>query len=159
MKTTLTQLTDNSPMLAGLIAVAVLMSAGLLWLHQSSVLATTGERIYSLDLERRALLERRSAGLVAYAAATDPLRLEARARALGFAPTRDVEALVVPASRDPEQVIAGGVAADSPLGITSTAAVPAEVPALSLTERILAVGLNQASADAREIPASVGSAP
>ena len=154
---TLPRLTDNSPMLAGLIAVCVLMCAGLLWLHQSSVLATTGERIYSLDLERQALLERRSVGLVAYAAATDPLRLEARARALGFAPTRDVEALVVPLS--PDSLAAGGVPIDSPLGITGMAAVRAEVPAPSLTERILAIGLNQASADAREIPDAVGSAP
>jgi hypothetical protein len=144
-------------MLAGLIAVAVLMSAGLLWLHQSSVLATTGERIYSLDVERQALLERRSSGLVAYAAATDPLRLEARARALGFAPTRDVEVLVVPLR--PDSVVAGGFSADSPLGITGMAAVRADVPPPSLTERILAIGLNQASADSREVPYAVGSAP
>jgi hypothetical protein len=153
----LLELPDSPPLLIGSVAVAALTCAGLLWLNQSSALATTGQRIFELDRERRALLERRAEALVAYAAATDPLRLEARARAMGFGPTHDVA--VLPVEGLPADAELAVVAPDSPLALTGGAHVAAEAAAPSLSERLLSVGLNQASADSRGLPTGIGSAP
>jgi hypothetical protein len=139
------------------VAAVVATAAGMLWLHQSSALATTGRRIWELDRERQALLERRANALVAYAAATDPLALEARARALGFGPAAEVAAVVVPAGIAAPATDA--IAATSPLALTegATVAVAAERPAL--TEQVLGLFFNQAAADERQPPDAVGSAP
>jgi hypothetical protein len=144
--------TPTVPLL-GLAAVAAVTCASALWLHQSSLLATTGQRIYELDLERQALMERRAAALVAYAAATDPRRLEDRARALGLAPSPATEPLVMlPGVEVPPEPV---VAADSPLAITgaTVSALPAEP---TLTERLLSMSLSAASASERAAPAAVG---
>jgi hypothetical protein len=149
--------TANPTLLVACAMVAVLAAAGLLWLQQSSALATTGQRIWSLDRERQALLERRSEALLAYAAATDPARLEARARALGFAPVGQTQVLAVPSF--PAGAVVAGLPADSALAITAGATVLPQAVGPSLTERILALGVNEASAAERTVPSGVGGAP
>jgi hypothetical protein len=101
------------------VAALALTGAGVLWLTQSSALAATGRRIARLELRRQELAQRRSAGLIALAAATDPQRLEARALALGFGPAERVEYLTVPAPADPDPGAGtvAGLDAASPLAI------------------------------------------
>jgi hypothetical protein len=68
------------------VAGVALTLASLAWLSQSSALTATGTRIYRLEQERQALQLRRAAVYGAYADATNPHRLEERARALGLGP-------------------------------------------------------------------------
>lgn len=153
----LPQVPENPATLLATTVGAILLSAGLLWLSQSSALATTGQRIYELDRERRSLLERRSEAMLSYAAATDPRQLEERAIALGFVAGPAPRVLVVNPS--PDAVVATFRNAVSPLALTAGANVAIQPPGLTLTERMLARSLSAASADAREAPHGIGSAP
>jgi hypothetical protein len=92
-----------------------LTAAGMIWLTAAGTLSATGTRIANLESERVQLVERRSRALVAHAAATDPLHLESRARALGFGPPEAVSFLTVPAHLS--HLRADAVLEDSPLGL------------------------------------------
>lgn len=137
----------------GLAAVAAVTCAIALWLHQSSQLATTGQRIFEQEAERQALLERRAVALMNYAVATDPRQLETRARALGLQPAQSTEPLALaPGLAVPAAPL---VAADSPLAITG-ATVPVGPAEVTLTERLLSASLSAASASERAAPAASG---
>jgi hypothetical protein len=77
--------------------------AGLVWLHQSSALTACGRRIANLQSQRSELLERRSEALLAYARASAPDELEARARDLGFGPPSSITPL--PMAEDPAMAL------------------------------------------------------
>jgi hypothetical protein len=69
--------------------------AGLIWLMQSSALTACGRHIANLQQQRSELLERRSAALLGYAAATALDAREARAKELGYGPPNEVTQLPV----------------------------------------------------------------
>jgi hypothetical protein len=101
-----------------LLAVTVagtLTLSGVLWLTAAGNLAATGTRIAGLESQRATLAERRARALVAHAQATDPWRLEVRARELGFVPPESVAFVAVtqPGGAGPADV----VRLDSPLGV------------------------------------------
>jgi hypothetical protein len=100
-------------------------------------------------------LERRAIALVAYAAATDPRRLEMRARALGLGPAPATETLALVG--EPGTAPAALVASDSPLAMTG-ATVSVRLAEPTWTERLLSASLSAASASEREAPAAVGGA-
>jgi hypothetical protein len=105
-------------------AGAALTVAAVLWLTAAGNLSATGTRIARLEAERTGLAERRARALVAYAAATDPTRLEKRAREMGFKPADEVTFLPVSVPelhRDPR------LDPNSPLGLL-TASGPATTP-------------------------------
>jgi|GEM_PF-6471468 hypothetical protein len=88
-----------SPVHIVIVTSAVMLSlAGILWLNQSSSLSSCGRRIANLQAQRSRLLERRSEALIKFSEATSPEYRERRARALGFAPARELEYVGLPPS-------------------------------------------------------------
>ncbi len=96
--------------------VTISVFAGLLWLQQSASLAAAGRRIFALETRRQELVERRSALLLRYTAATDPHRLETRAREMGFGPSDSVLRLPV-ASRGIPEGQSGLAVMSGPIGL------------------------------------------
>lgn len=96
------------PLAAGVVTLTL---AGMLWLSVSSSMVATGLRIAQLQGQRDALVEARAAALVALADASDPRRLSAQAKAMGFQPAEAVEtvAVALPAIGSPS----GDAAADA----------------------------------------------
>lgn len=144
------------PWIRIVVAAVALTLAGLLWLHQNSVLDATGRRIFEMEAQRQVLLERRAALLVAHAAATDPRHLDVRARQLGFGSAQDVEYVGIDLFAD-GTVRTFAVAASSPLALTSPPLSPPPADKESPLTRLLARTARPAAAQGVEV-AAVGSA-